>query len=122
MKLNKEELIELMYAVGTEFGSYADKIKAEAIIKALKDNDLEIDGYCKLDDHEKDLIYALRNIKIKRIKANEPEGWVYLLDDRRVVRTEISIKIEGNDESDCESVLSSLEEIKFQQKTNNETK
>lgn len=45
MKLNKEELIELMYAVGTEFGSYDDKIKAEAIIKALKDNDLEIEGY-----------------------------------------------------------------------------
>lgn len=45
MKLSKEELIELMYAVGTEFGSYDDKIKAEAIIKALKDNDLEIEGY-----------------------------------------------------------------------------
>ena len=119
MKLSKQQLAAIFDDAADFEGSNEQAFDAR---KALESGTLEIEGYCKLDDHEKDLIYALRNIKIKRIKANEPEGWIYLLDDRRVVLNEISIKIEGGNESDCESVLSSLEEIKFQQKTNNETK
>ena len=112
MKLSKQQLVDIFYEADFD-GSNDDAYDAR---KALESGTLEIEGYCKIDDHEKDLIYALRNVEIKRIKANEPEGWTYLIDDRRVVRNEISIKIEASNESDCELVLSSLEEIKFQQK------
>lgn len=113
MKLSKQQLADMLR--DTEGNTLSEEEVSNAI-EELESNTLEIEGYCKIDDHEKDLIYALRNVKIKGIKANEPEGWTYLIEDRRVVRTEISIKIEASNESDCELVLSSLEEIKFQQK------
>ena len=119
MKITKQQLADIFDDASDFEGSNEQAFDAR---NALEAGTLEIEGYCKIDDHEKDLIYALRNVKIKRIKTNEPEGWTYLIDDKRVVRNEISIKIEASNESDCELVLSSLEEIKFQQKINNETK
>lgn len=45
MNLSKEELVNLLYSVGTEWGSYEEKIRSAAVAEALKDGTLDVEGY-----------------------------------------------------------------------------
>lgn len=49
MKLSKEELIDLLYGAGTDWGPSEYVYRAERVIDALKTNTLEIEGYEKSD-------------------------------------------------------------------------
>lgn len=48
MNLSKDELVNLLYSVGTEWCSYEDykeKIRSAAVAEALKDGTLDVEGY-----------------------------------------------------------------------------